>query len=48
MTGAGDPLVRAAELGGVLSLDCDAVIDSLEERRLYAAIWRGELAATAN
>src|SRR2546425_5786522 len=30
MTGAGDPLVRSAELAEALSLDCDTVIDSLE------------------
>lgn len=30
MTGAGDPLVRSAELAQSLSLDCDAVCDSLE------------------
>jgi len=29
-TGAGDPLVRSAEMAEALSLDCDAVIDSLE------------------
>ena len=30
MTGAGDPLVRSAEIASVLSLDCDAVTDGLE------------------
>lgn len=30
MTGAGDPLVRSAELAQSLSLDCDTVCDSLE------------------
>jgi hypothetical protein len=30
MTGAGDPLVRSAELAQTLRLDCDTVNDSLE------------------
>lgn len=30
MTGAGDPLVRSAEIAEAFSLDCDAVSDSLE------------------
>lgn len=30
MTGAGDPLVRSAELAQALSLDCETISDSLE------------------